>query len=56
MTLGVAFLGNHAWSVPALEAIDADPGLGIDLVVTNPPRRRGSPAAGRHVPPAEAGS
>ena len=30
MTLRVAFLGNDAWSVPALEAIDADPGLEVD--------------------------
>jgi len=41
MTLRVAFLGNHVWSVPALEAIDADPELAVDLVVTNPPRPAG---------------
>jgi len=54
MTLGVAFLGNHAWSVPALEAIDADPGLGIDLVVTNPPRPAGRGDRLRETPVAEA--
>ena len=41
MTLRVAFLGNDPWSVPALEAIAAEPELSLDLVVTNPPKAAG---------------
>jgi methionyl-tRNA formyltransferase len=41
VTLRVAFLGNDPWSVPALAAIDGDPALAIELVVTNPPKPAG---------------
>ena len=54
MTLRVAFLGNHAWSVPALEAVEADPELVLDLVVTNPPRPAGRGDRLRATPVAEA--
>jgi methionyl-tRNA formyltransferase len=41
VTLRVAFLGNDPWSVPALEAIAAEPDLALELVITNPPRESG---------------
>jgi methionyl-tRNA formyltransferase len=41
VTLRVAFLGNDPWSVPALEAIAAEPELSLELVVTNPPKAAG---------------
>ena len=41
MSLRVAFCGNDPWSVPALEAIDGDPELSIDIVCTNPPKPAG---------------
>ena len=41
MTVRVAFLGNDAWSVPALEALVGEPETHIALVVTNPPRPAG---------------
>jgi len=37
----VAFLGNAPWSVPTLEALDADPSIEVSTVVTNPPRAAG---------------
>lgn len=39
--LRVAFLGNDAWSVPALRALDDAEGIAVSLVVTNPPRPAG---------------
>ena len=54
MTLRVAFLGNDPWSVPALEAVDADPELVLDLVVTNPPRPAGRGDRLRATPVADA--
>ena len=41
MSLRIAFCGNDPWSVPALEAIDGEPELSIDLVLTNPPKPAG---------------
>lgn len=41
MALRIAFLGNDPWSVPALEAIAAEPDLSVDLVITNPPKAAG---------------
>jgi methionyl-tRNA formyltransferase len=41
VTLRAAFLGNDPWSVPALEAIAAEPELSLDLVITNPPKAAG---------------
>jgi methionyl-tRNA formyltransferase len=37
----VAFLGNHAWSVPPLRAVGGAADIEIELVVTNPPRPAG---------------
>jgi methionyl-tRNA formyltransferase len=45
VTLRVAFLGNDPWSVPALEAIAAEPELSLELVVTNPPKAAGRGSA-----------
>ncbi len=41
MTLRIAFLGNDPWSVPALDAIAAEPDLSLELVITNPPKAAG---------------
>jgi methionyl-tRNA formyltransferase len=41
VALRVAFLGNDPWSVPALEAIAAEPELSLELVITNPPKAAG---------------
>jgi methionyl-tRNA formyltransferase len=41
VTVRIAFCGNDPWSVPALEAIDGDPALAIELVITNPPKPAG---------------
>lgn len=41
MSLRIAFCGNDPWSVPALEAIDGDPELSVDVVITNPPKPAG---------------
>jgi methionyl-tRNA formyltransferase len=41
VTLRVGFLGNDPWSVPALEAIAAEPELAVELVVTNPRKAAG---------------
>jgi methionyl-tRNA formyltransferase len=41
VTLRIAFLGNDPWSVPALEAIDGDPDLALEMVVTNLPKPAG---------------
>jgi methionyl-tRNA formyltransferase len=55
VTLRVAFLGNDQWSVPALEAIAAEPDLSLDLVITNPPKPAGRGGGGlRATPVAEA--
>jgi methionyl-tRNA formyltransferase len=45
VTLRVAFLGNDPWSVPALEAIGAEPELSLEVVITNPPRAAGRGSA-----------
>jgi len=45
VTLRVAFLGNDPWSVPALEAIAAEPELALELVITNPPKAAGRGSA-----------
>lgn len=37
----VAFLGNDTWSVPSLRALAAADDIGVELVVTNPPRPAG---------------
>ena len=42
--LRIAFLGNHAWSVPTLEALAEADDVEIVRVITNPPVR---PGAGR---------
>ena len=47
-SLRVVFLGNDAWSVPTLEALAADDEVGVDLVITNPPRPAGR---GSHLTP-----
>jgi methionyl-tRNA formyltransferase len=54
MTLRIAFLGNHAWSVPSLTAIAAEPDLDIVLAATNPPRPAGRGDRLRPTPVAEA--
>jgi methionyl-tRNA formyltransferase len=41
VTLRIAFCGNDPWSVPALEAIDGEPELSVEVVITNPPRPAG---------------
>lgn len=41
MTLRIAFLGNHAWSVPPLEAMAGEPDLELALVITNEPKPAG---------------
>ena len=41
MSVRVAFLGNDPWSVPALEAIAAEPDLEPVVIVTNPPKPAG---------------
>jgi methionyl-tRNA formyltransferase len=41
VTLRVGFLGNDPWSVPALEAIAAEPELSLELVITNRPKAAG---------------
>jgi len=41
MTVRIAFCGNDPWSVPPLEAIDGEPELAIDVVITNPPKPAG---------------
>jgi methionyl-tRNA formyltransferase len=45
VSLRIAFCGNDPWSVPALEAIDGDPELSVDVVVTNPPKPAGRGSA-----------
>jgi methionyl-tRNA formyltransferase len=37
----VAFLGNDAWSVPSLRALEAADDIDVELVLTNPPRPAG---------------
>jgi len=49
------FLGNHAWSVPTLEALASAPEVEVALVVTNPPRPAPRGARLRPTPVAEAG-
>jgi methionyl-tRNA formyltransferase len=41
VSVRVAFLGNDAWSVPSLEAIDGEPDLDPVIVITNPPKPAG---------------
>ena len=41
MTVRIAFCGNDPWSVPALEAIDGEPELAVQVVLTNPPKPAG---------------
>jgi methionyl-tRNA formyltransferase len=50
----VVFLGNDAWSVPALEALVDASGLDVVLVVTNPPRPAGRGSVPTMTPVAEA--
>jgi methionyl-tRNA formyltransferase len=45
VSLRIAFCGNDPWSVPALEAIDGEPDLAIEVVVTNPPKPAGRGSA-----------
>src|SRR5918996_6615166 len=49
----VVFLGNDAWSVPALEALAGATGLDVELVVTNPPRPAGRGSVATMTPVAE---
>jgi methionyl-tRNA formyltransferase len=44
----VAFLGNDEWSVPSLRALAAADDIGVELVLTNPPRPAGR---GSHLTP-----
>ena len=52
--LRVAFLGNHAWSVPTLEALTEAPDVDVVRVITNPPRPAGRGSHLRSTPVAEA--
>jgi methionyl-tRNA formyltransferase len=49
----VVFLGNDAWSVPALEALAGATVLDVVLVVTNPPRPAGRGSVPTMTPVAE---
>lgn len=49
----VVFLGNDAWSVPALDAVADDAGLEVALVVTNPVRPAGRGSAPTPTPVAD---
>ena len=52
--LRIAFLGNHAWSVPTLEALAEADDVEIVRVITNPPRPAGRGSSLRPTPVADA--
>ena len=52
--LRIAFFGNHAWSVPTLEALAEADDVEIVRIITNPPRPAGRGSSLRPTPVADA--